>query len=268
MVILKEQELISLKNIKKLAFKAIPMFELENLVTYSLEVDFSNLLSTKETKTDFEVELLKKVNLGMLRSTSFDNLQIALGEATKFIPELEYTKKIGLHFVRFGLFENKRLRLLITKDGLTEINYPQEMRQEMPKKLDKGEMQKIDKDFNFLLGSILGLLKTTEMPTIKARLVFIKKGNFLSDAKLQALCQNVSDILSNPKTAITGFEVNYFDSSKKKHSLDFSQDEKHFRFRDEFEMKSEGPANILDICENGLKLANEVCSKICVVTNP
>jgi hypothetical protein len=240
------------------------MFGLENLVTYSLEADFSNLFKTKETKADFEFELLKKVNLGMLRSTSYDDLQIALGEVKKFVPALEYNKKVGMYHVRFGLFENKRLRLLINKE-VAEATYPKEMRPETPKKFDKEEMQKIDKDFNFLLGNILGLLNTTELPIFKARLVFIKNGNFLSDAKLQALCQNVSDILSNPKTAITGFEISYFDNSQRKHSLDFSQDEKHFRFRDEFDTKAEGPANIFEIYETGLKLANEVCSKICVV---
>jgi len=242
------------------------MFELENLVTYSLEVDFSNLLKTKEIKTDFEIELLKKVNLGMLKSTSFDDLQIALGQMRKFVPELEYNKKVGMYHVRFGLFENKRLRLLINKE-IAEVSYPKEMRQETPKRLDKDELQKIDKDFNFLLGNILGLLNTSELPIFKARLFFIRNGNFLSDAKLQALCQNISDILSNSKTVITGFEVNYFDNLQRKHSLDFSQDEKHFRFRDEFEIKAEGPANILEIYENGLKLANEVCDKICVVPN-
>jgi len=35
------------------------MFTLENLVTYSLEADFSNVLSTKEAKTDLEKEQLK-----------------------------------------------------------------------------------------------------------------------------------------------------------------------------------------------------------------
>lgn len=243
------------------------MFELENLITYSLEVDFSNFLPTKESKANFEMELLKKLNLGMLKSTSFENLQIFLGQVGKFVPELEYSERIGTHHIRVGLFENKKLRLLIEKEERTEIGAPKEMRQEMPKKLDKDQLQKIDKDFNFLLGNLYGLLKTTEMPTFKVRLVFSKSGNFLSDAKLQALCQNVSDILSNPKTTITGFEINYFDGLQRKHSLDFSQGEKHFRFRDEFEMKSEGPANILDIYETGLKLADEVCNKVCVVTN-
>lgn len=268
MLIFREQELIIRRILKRLALKAIPMFELEDLTTYNLEVDFSNFLPTKDAKTNFEMELLNKINLGMLKSTSFDNLQIALNEVTKFIPELEYTKKIGTYLVRFGLFEKKKLRLLITREGLTEVSYPMEMRQEMPKKFDKDEMQKIDKDFNFLLGSLLGLLKTIEAPTFKVHLVFNKKGNFMSDAKLQTLCQNVSDILSNPKTTITGFEIKYFDNLARKHSLDFSQDEKRFRFRDEFEMKSEGPANILDIYENSLKLANEVCSKVCGAKNP
>ena len=83
------------------------MFELENLGFYSLEVDFSNCLPTKEAQTNFEMDFLSKVNLGMLKSTSFDELQIALGEIRNIVPEIEYTKQVSANRVRISLFEKK-----------------------------------------------------------------------------------------------------------------------------------------------------------------
>ena len=89
------------------------MFELENLSAYGIDIDFSNVIP-KEAKQESKAELISKLNLGLLKNSSFSELHIVLSEMSKLVPELEYNRSIGNNYVRFGLFnDGTRLRLII-----------------------------------------------------------------------------------------------------------------------------------------------------------
>jgi hypothetical protein len=95
------------------------------------------------------------------------------------------------------------------------------------------------------------------------RLAFNKKGKFVSNQKLQSLCQSTSQILSNPKTSIVGFEVEFFDEFNRKHLLRFSQSEEDYRFKDKLEFKPETLVDVVGVFNYCMKISNETSNRIC-----
>jgi len=240
------------------------MFELANLKSYNVDVDFSKCFPTKDSQLLHQEEMLNRINLTALKNVTFEDLRIALDQISKYVPNLEYVKNIGNTQIRLGLFEYTIFKLRISKGELVvNIKYP-DSEKKSHKEFTFETLQNIDKDFNFLLGHMFGFItKSNEQPNAKIRLTFTKKGMYLPSEKLKVVCKDVAEILSNPKTTINGFELYYFDKQDKKHTLEFSQSEDSFSYKDSYESKVEGTLNLRKIFENSLKLSSEVCNKLC-----
>lgn len=238
------------------------MFELKDLSQFSLEADFSKYLPLKETAPVLPTQMLKKINLKMLKTTSFGDVRVAFGELEELFPRIEYSETFGQHRVEIRIFK-KKMRLEMRKTRSIKIGpkAPETEKKEQ-EILTSEDLENIGIDFNFIFGKVLGILKVEGTPNISTRLVFIKKEKVLPSKKLQVLNENISIILANPKTNIVGFNISFFDDKNIEHFLEFSQSKEKFSFVDDFEFEPSGPIVLLDIFENGLKLGNEICGKI------
>jgi hypothetical protein len=237
------------------------MFELADLMSFSVEADFSKLLQQKESSNAYSKEIMETINLSFLSKTHFGNLSVALDELRKEIPDFEYGKEIGGYYVRLHMFRGKKLLMDISKTRAITENFIDEKTE--PKKLQIENLRELSTDFNFLFGHLLGTLKTVQLPEAKIQISFKKKGQVVSKEKLQSLCDSASQILSHPKTSIMGFEVEYFDELNRRHLLRFSQSDDEYRFRDKLEFKPETLIDLANIFDNCLKLSNETSSRIC-----
>ncbi len=237
------------------------MFEIQNISSYVIEVDFSKSLQKKEDASKFEENLLDKINLGMVKSTSFKNLQVAMKEINKIFPNIELIRTVGKTKVRLGIFEYKKLRLSILQD--LQLNITDDEQIDNTKNLDKETLLGLNKDLNFVVGTMAGLLNSSELPKISVRIAYSKKGKLMSDEKLVSLNTDISEILKNPKTIITGLNIEINDKSENKHEIQISQKKDLFRLRDSFEKKADGPIDIAQLYESSIQISNEICSRIC-----
>ena len=237
------------------------MFGLADLTSFSLEVDFSKLLQSKDSANAGSKEIMDTLTLSFLSKTHFGNLSIALDELRKEIPDFEYAKSVGGYYIRLHFFKGKKLETDISKVRGDTKNFIDEKTES--KELQIENLRELSTDFNFLLGHLLGTLKTPQMPEIKIQISFSKKGNVVSKEKLQILCDSASQILSHPKTSVIGFEVEYFDEVNRRHLLRFSQLDDEYRFKDKLEFTPEALIDIVSIFNNCLKLSNETSNQIC-----
>jgi hypothetical protein len=235
------------------------MFELADLTSFSIETDFSKLLQSKDLANNASKEIMDTFNLSFLSKTHFGSLSIAIDELRNQIPNFEYAKGIGTYYIRLHFYKGKKLELEISKvkGGTKIIDEEPE-----PKELQLEILKELNADFNFLLGHLLGTLKTAQMPETKVQISLSKKGKIVSKEKLQTLCDCASQILSHPKTSIVGFEVEYFEDNAK-HLLRFSQLDDEYRFKDKLEFKPEAVIDLVSIFNNCLKLSNETSNRIC-----
>jgi hypothetical protein len=139
------------------------MFEFEDLVSFSLEVDFSKLLESKETETAYSKDIMQNINLRILTKTHMGDLRIALDELKKDLPDIEYAKSIGEYYIRLDLYQGRKLSIDITKTRKITGNQSPEIGEKEPKKFQIEDLKDIDTDFNFLFGHMLGTLKTSQM---------------------------------------------------------------------------------------------------------
>lgn len=241
------------------------MFKMEELSSYTIETDLSQYFPPEDKQLDFGTQMLEKVNLGMLRTKSFTQFRVAIEELKDLIPDLEYSKRFGRHIAEIGIFRRKKMSLEIRRTEMVADTRSLEEREKEPKVLRVEDLKAIGNDFNFLFSNVIGFLKISEPPNLEVRLAFVKKGKFLPSAKLQVLGESLSVILAGSKTNIMGLEVEFNGDKNVKHSLDFSQHKEQFRFADSFELKFSGPIDLVDIAESSLRLANEVCSRVCEV---
>lgn len=233
---------------------------MQNLKSLIIEIDFSKRLLIENPEKQSRADLFDKIDLGMLKATHFKGIQLALESLGEFIPNIEFSKNIGKNKVKIALYQYKKLELeILREDGVITIGdkKPEE------KTLNSEELMTIGKDFNYIVGVIIGLSKNNEKTAIEVKLTFEKDGRFVSEEKIRSLNAIVSEMLQNPKTLITGLNIEMNDSLNQRHQIVIAQKKETFRFKDSFETTSDGPIDINKIYENSLNLSNEICGKVC-----
>lgn len=239
------------------------MFKMDELSSYSIDVDLSKFWPVEEKQPDLRMEILEKLNLRMLKPRFFGDFRVLVDRLKDVLPSVEYRTTIGSILAEITIFSKKRIVLGI---NTTEMKTPissLEQQKEEPQVPTAETLRAIGNDFIFLLGNVLGLFEIREPPNLEIRSVFLKKGKFLPSVKLKVVGEGISAILAKPKTNILGVELDFDDEKGVIHTLRFSQHKEELHFTDTFELKFMGPFDIVEVLESNLKLANEVCGKIC-----
>lgn len=237
------------------------MFTLKDLDFYSLEIDLSKYVPIKK---DIMGRILDNINLNLLKTKAFSNINIALEKMEEIIPYIEYRRVIGDYRIGLSIFRNKKIKLELIKISeiriIAETIVDEEQVSER-KYLTHDDFKDLGTDFNFLVGRILGILKAEEQD-INIRIIFQKEDKELPVGRIQDLAKNISTILKYSKTRLIGFRIEFLDETEMKHDLNFSRTEEEIRVTDVFEFKPSAPINLFDIMENSLNIVNDLYNKI------
>jgi len=228
------------------------MLTIDDLSESSLRIDLSKYVQPSHSGS----ELMDKLTLGTLRSVSFSHIRAALGKVQDNMAIISYGRSFGRFQVSLEVFERMRMSLMISK--LPTLG---ENPENAVKTLSVPDLQSIGTDFNFVLGTIRGMVAAKDLPLMEARFNFRKNGQF-SMEKIAPFKTSICAILNNPKADVIGVRMEYYDESDTKHIVDVRQEKEEMRFYNRFEFPITGSVVLEEIFNRSLKLLNSVYDRL------
>jgi hypothetical protein len=236
------------------------MFNLTDLYRVTITIDLSNYL--KPAEPDFDTNVLEKITLKTLKKSPVSSLRLSLERISKDLPVVEYSGIYKDYRVLLRLFHEKKLLLDIRKGTSTIISTESITKEKVEDFPSKEKMDEINNSFNYVFGTVVGLLGITKKLDVVINIAFQQNVIGLPSKKLQLVADNLSSILGAEKIALCGIQCDIFENGIK-HEMEFSQNEK-FYSRDEYTLTSDSspPLVLWDILKGSLNLINKYIPKI------